>query len=157
MSRSSDNESEEADLIILNLDDEQKQQSTNGINSNTFETKTRIIIALSLFSVQYALAGMFWNREVEAYEDLLDSYINQSRRQGLQMTILHSPLTILMFYLWRYLSAINVQDYLIFAILFDRTWEFIQKINKIGCLCLLITVFVTELHIDQIRSILHLF
>ncbi|CAF3069259.1 unnamed protein product [Rotaria socialis] len=157
MSRSSDNESEEADLIILNLDDEQKQQSTNGINSNTCETKARIIIALSILSVRYALAGMFWNREVQAYEDLLDSYINQSRRQDLQMTILHSPLTILMFYLWRYLSAISVQDYLIFAILFDRTWEFIQKTNKIGCLCLLITIFATELHIDQIRSILNLF
>ncbi|CAF0999343.1 unnamed protein product [Rotaria sordida] len=129
LSRSNDNENEEIDLIILNIDDEQKKiPSINDMNNNIFKTNGRIFIFLSLFTLRYALAAIFWDRDT------------------LQLTILHSPLTILIFYLWRYLSAISIQDYLIIAIFFDRTSEFIHKANMLGWISLLITIFLTELH-----------
>ncbi|CAF1005223.1 unnamed protein product [Rotaria sordida] len=71
-------------------------------------------------SLSTRLTAIFWDRDVQAYEDLLDSYKDKIHQQTLQLTILHSPLAILIFYLWRYLSAISIQDYLIIAIFFDR-------------------------------------
>ncbi|UJR15844.1 hypothetical protein I4U23_002770 [Adineta vaga] len=140
--------SEESELMILNLEDEQKET-----NCNLLETKDKIIISLSLFALRYSLSAMFWDRSVRLYEDLLDSSTNKAQQQALQLTLLHSPLTILIFYLWRYLSAINTQDFLLFAIFFDRTWEFIQRTSLIGWISLLLTMFLTELHIDQARSL----
>ncbi|CAF4084157.1 unnamed protein product, partial [Rotaria sp. Silwood2] len=156
LSRSSDTENEEIDLIILNIDDEQKIPSINDINTNLLETKGRIFIYLGLFTIRYSLAAIFWDRNVQAYEDLLDSYKDKSQQQTLQLTILHSPLTILIFYLWRYLCALSIQDYLLIAIFFDRTWEFIQKTNMLGWISLLITIFFTELHVNQIRSLYYI-
>ncbi|CAF1559240.1 unnamed protein product [Adineta ricciae] len=109
--------SEESELMILNLEDEQKE--TNSIIS---ESKGKIVLVLSIFSLRYSLSALFWDRSVRFYEDLLDSYTNKPQQQALQLTLLHSPLTILIFYLWRYLSAISMQDFLLFAIFFDRTW-----------------------------------
>lgn len=80
-SRTSDNESEENDLVILNIDDEQKILPINFVNSNSFETKGKIITALILFTLRYALSGLFWDREVESYENLLDSNTNIVEKQ----------------------------------------------------------------------------
>ena len=49
--------------------------------NNLLETKKRIFISLSLFSLRYSLAGMFWDRNVHAYEDLLDSYTDKTKQQ----------------------------------------------------------------------------
>ncbi|CAF1300334.1 unnamed protein product [Adineta steineri] len=152
-SPSSDFGLEETELMILNLKDESKLSLTNDINNSIFETKEKIIISLSLFALRYSLSAMFWDRYVRQYEDLLDSYKNKSQQQALQLNFLHSPLTILIFYLWRYLSALNFQDCLLVAIFADGTWKFIQKTSMIGWITLLVTAFVTELHVDQIRSV----
>ncbi|CAF0793199.1 unnamed protein product [Rotaria sp. Silwood1] len=130
LSRSSDTENEETDVIILNMDDEPKIPSVNDINTNILETKGRIFISLSLFTLRYSLAAIFWDRDVQAYESLLDSYKDKSQQQALQLAILHSPLTILIFYLWRYLCALSIQDYLVIAIFFDRTWTIIEMENN---------------------------
>ncbi|CAF0867283.1 unnamed protein product [Rotaria sordida] len=153
----------ETDLIILNIDDDDieaqtyshihSSSKTTNMSSNLFETKQTIFITLVLFSLRYSLSAIFWNRNVHAYEDLLDSQVDLSQQKSLQLSILHSPLTILIFYLWRYLCALSIQDYLSFAIFIDRTWEFIQKTSTIYWCTLLLTIFLTELHINQIRSL----
>jgi len=110
-------------------------------------------MTLLFFSFRYLLAAIFWDRNVHAYEDLLDSKPDTLQQQALQLSTLHSPLSILIFYLWRYLCALSIQDYLLFAIFIDRTWEFIQKTTRISWCVLLLTIFLTELHINQIRSL----
>lgn len=80
-SAASDGGGEETDMMILNLEDEQPPSrshspaapTVNEINNNLVETKNAIFNTLLLFSVRYSLAGMFWDRHVQAYEDLLDS------------------------------------------------------------------------------------
>ncbi|CAF3069241.1 unnamed protein product [Rotaria socialis] len=128
--RSNDYESDDTDSVILNIGDEQNIQTSDVISSDIVETKRTIFITLILFSLRYALAGLFWDKHVIIYDQLLDSYTNQSRKLELQLTILHSRITILMLYLWRYLGPLSVQDYLVVAVFFDRTWEFIQKTNN---------------------------
>ncbi|CAF1029913.1 unnamed protein product [Rotaria sp. Silwood1] len=162
-SSASDGGGDETDLIILNIDDEQSyshihsSSKKHDTNSNLLETKQTIFITLALFSVRYALSAMFWDRNVHAYEDLLDSKVYLSQQKALQLSILHSPLTILIFYLWRYLCALSIQDYLLFAIFIDRTWEFIQNTSTIYWCTLLLTILLTELHINQIRSLFGIF
>ena len=113
---------EVTDRMILNLEEESQVSSSN---ANT-ETKRCILITLSSFALRYSLSGMFWDRNVRVYEELLDISMNKPQDDHpfliFQLTILHSPLTILILYFWRYLSAITLQDYLLFAIFFDRTW-----------------------------------
>ncbi|CAF1055572.1 unnamed protein product [Adineta ricciae] len=161
-SSASDGGSEETDMMILNLEDEQSSpriqpspppSTNNETTSQTLETKQTIFITLASFSLRYSLAAMFWDRDVHAYEDLLDSPAETPQQKALQLSILHSPLTILIFYLWRYLCALSIQDYLQFAIFIDRTWEFITKTKTIWWIWLISTVVLTELHIDQIRSL----
>jgi hypothetical protein len=65
---------EETDLMILNL-----EESNNDIN--ILETKEKIIISLSLFALRYSLSAIFWDRNVRAYEYLLDTYTNKPERQ----------------------------------------------------------------------------
>jgi hypothetical protein len=63
---------EEIELMITDdIEDEQKLP----------ETKERILISLSLFALRYSLAAMFWDRNVHAYEDLLDSYTDKTEQQ----------------------------------------------------------------------------
>jgi hypothetical protein len=75
-------------MMILNLEDEQTSSrshspatTVNEINNNLFETKQTIFITLVLFSLRYSLAGMFWDRHVHAYEDLLDSKADTPQQQ----------------------------------------------------------------------------
>ncbi|CAF2921563.1 unnamed protein product [Rotaria sp. Silwood2] len=138
-SSASDGVSDEIDLIILNIDDGQSFSNIhsslskkNDTNSNTLETKQTIFITLALFALRYSLSAMFWDRNVHAYEDLLDSPVHLLKQKALQSSILHSPLTILIFYLWRYLCALSIQDYLLFAIFIDRTWVQPPAINING-------------------------
>ncbi|CAF5211559.1 unnamed protein product, partial [Rotaria magnacalcarata] len=93
------------------------------------------------------------DRYVRLYEELLDSQTNTLQQKALQLSILHSPLTIVIFYLWRYLCALSLQDYLLFAIFIDRTWEFILKTSTIGWFALMLTAFLTELHVNQVQSV----
>jgi hypothetical protein len=74
----SDNGCDETDLMVLNVDDEsvtrlQLSSSNNEISHSQLESKDRIFMTLVLFSLRYSLAAMFWDRNVHAYEDLLDS------------------------------------------------------------------------------------
>jgi hypothetical protein len=66
---------EEMDLMVVNLDDEPKVASNNEI----IESKGRIFIALSLFSLRYLLSAVFWDRGVRGYEGLLDSYTENAQ------------------------------------------------------------------------------
>jgi hypothetical protein len=65
----------------INLEDNQSSSTINEINNNLFETKERIILTLVLFSVRYSLSAIFWDRNVHAYEDLLDSKSNTLQKQ----------------------------------------------------------------------------
>lgn len=148
-SRTSPASDEEKDLMMLNLDDDVKIPMTNEI----VESKQRIWMAFVFFSLRYGLSAMFWDRTVRGYEELLDSYQNRKQTQILQLNVLHSPLTIIIFYLWRYISAITLQDFLLCSVFFDRTWDFIHKTRALGWIALLLSVALTELHLDQLRSI----
>lgn len=114
---------EETDRMIVHLEEESKVLSSS-------ETKRCILVTLGSFALRYSLSGMFWDRNVRVYEELLDTSMNKPQQSVgddhlfliFQLTILHSPLMILILYFWRYLSAITLQDYLLFAIFFDRTW-----------------------------------
>ncbi len=75
--RVSPSSDEETDLMILNLEEEQKVPS----NNEPLESKQRIVIGLSLFALRYALAAMFWDRNVRAYEELLDVYTDKPVQQ----------------------------------------------------------------------------
>ena len=35
----------------------------------------------------------------------------------------------MIFYLWRYLCALSIQDYLLFAIFIDRTWVCLEVVS----------------------------
>src|SRR5205085_363793 len=65
---------EETDLMILNIEDK-------SINNDILETKERIFISLCLFALRYSLAAMFWDRDVRAYEELLDSYTDKTQQK----------------------------------------------------------------------------
>lgn len=77
-SSASDGGSEETDMMILNLEDDQTSSrmhspvSTHSDN-NLLETKRTIFLTLLFFSIRYSFAAMFWDRNVHAYENLLDS------------------------------------------------------------------------------------
>lgn len=83
-SSASDGGSEETDMTMLNLEDDQSSSrmhspttttttTTNNTDNNLLETKRTIFMTLLFFSIRYSLAAMFWDRDVHAYEDLLDS------------------------------------------------------------------------------------
>ncbi|CAF1511402.1 unnamed protein product [Rotaria magnacalcarata] len=158
-SSASDGGGEDSDLMILNLEDDQScshvssSPRKNDLSSNLLETKRTIFITLLVFSLRYAISAFFWDRYVRLYEELLDSQTNTLQQKALQLSILHSPLTIVIFYLWRYLCALSLQDYLLFAIFIDRTWEFILKTSTIGWFALMLTAFLTELHVNQVQSV----
>jgi hypothetical protein len=73
--------------MIINIDDDQSSSrihspsTTNEVHNHLLETKESIFITLVLFSLRYSLAGMFWDRFVHAYEDLLDSKADTSMQQ----------------------------------------------------------------------------
>ncbi len=67
---------EETDMMIFNLEDE----DTGSTNHEIIETKRGIFIALTLFALRYSLAGMFWDRSVRGYEELLDSYTDKAQQ-----------------------------------------------------------------------------
>lgn len=80
---------EETDSLILNLESDQSSPrlqspsvtKINEINNHLFETKGKIVLTLGLFAVRYALAASFWDRNVHAYEDLLDSKLDTLQKQ----------------------------------------------------------------------------
>jgi len=87
-SSTSDGGSEETELMILNIEDDQSSPgihspstTINEINNNLFETKKNIVLTLILFSVRYGLSAFFWDRNVHAYEDLLDSKVDTLQKQ----------------------------------------------------------------------------
>jgi len=84
-SSASDGGSEETDLMILNLEDDQSSphshSPTNETTNHFLETKETIFITLLFFSIRYSLAAIFWDRNVHAYEDLLDSRANTPQQQ----------------------------------------------------------------------------
>ena len=98
-SAASDGGSEETDLMILNLEDEQSSPRIhspvtipiNDTNNHLLETKEMIFITLALFSLRYSLAAIFWDRNVHAYEDLLDS---RAKTPQQQVRIIHVKLLI---------------------------------------------------------------
>lgn len=81
-SSASDEGSDETDLTVLNLEDDQasllihSQSKKIDTNSTLFETKLTIFVSLALFSLRYIFAAIFWDRNVHAYEDLLDSQVD---------------------------------------------------------------------------------
>ncbi|CAF3210291.1 unnamed protein product [Rotaria socialis] len=158
-SSASDGSREDNDLMILNLEDDQScshaasSPRKNDLSSNLLETKRTIFITLLVFSLRYSISAFFWDRYVRLYEQLLDSQTDTLQQKTLQLSILHSPLTIVIFYLWRYQCALSLQDYLLFSIFIDRTWEFILKTSTIGWFALMLTAFLTELHVNQVQSL----
>ncbi len=88
-SSTSDGGSEETELMILNVEDDQSSPgihspstTINEINNNNlFETKKKIVLTLILFSLRYGLSAIFWDRNVHAYEDLLDSKADTLQKQ----------------------------------------------------------------------------
>lgn len=139
VSRTSSFVNDDIDLLIVNVDQESPKSATVPETPHLFaDSKERILLFVGLFTLLYAMAAMFWDRNVRVYEALLDSPTKSNSQkqvklvseslllvddlQAFQLSVLHSSLTILIFYLWRYLSAISIQDYLLCAIFFDRTW-----------------------------------
>lgn len=143
---------DETDYMTVDNDDKQILLP-NSSTTNLIESKSKILSTLLSFSLRYSIAAFFWDRSVRTYEDLLDSSPKNQHVKVSQLSILHSPLTILIFYLWRYLCALSIQDYLLFAIFIDRTWEFLQKTSRFSWCILFFTIILTELHTNQIRSL----
>lgn len=80
-SRSNELDKDEEDSIMINLDDEKKSPCFNEINTNILETKQRIFAVFALFGLRYALAAVFWDKSVQAYENLLDSHQDTLQKQ----------------------------------------------------------------------------
>lgn len=80
-SNSLSNETDETDLLILNLEHDSSSTTNNELNNNLFETKRTIFLTLLLFSLRYILAAYFWDRYVHGYEDLLDTKLNTLQEQ----------------------------------------------------------------------------
>ncbi|CAF1181214.1 unnamed protein product [Didymodactylos carnosus] len=114
------------------------------------ESKETIFLTVLAFALRYSLSAIFWDRSLRWYEYLLDSPASTVTQQALQLSILHSPLTIVIMFLWRYLCALSIQDYLLLAIFINRTWEFLIKTNQIGWFAIILTIIFTELHINEV-------
>lgn len=85
-SSASDGGNEETDMMILNLEDDQTSSRIDSpigsqTDNNLLETKRTIFLTLLFFSVRYSLAAMFWDRNVHAYEDLLDSTVTTAQEK----------------------------------------------------------------------------
>lgn len=97
-----------------------------------FENDRKIRQSIVFFAVFYGLIAISWNRIVRVYDQLFDSNSSTNRQKQNQFIeiFLRTPLTISIFYLWRYISALSFQDYLLGAIFFDRIsvcFSFIEK------------------------------
>lgn len=91
-SPASEGGSDETDMMILNLEEESPSPraspslntppaTPSESNGCALETKQTVFVTLALFSLRYALAAMFWDRDVHAYEDLLDSRADTPQQQ----------------------------------------------------------------------------
>jgi len=139
-------------LPLLNTNSCNNYKLING--SNAYATNAVVVISIFALGIRLALSGLFWDRSVHAYEDLLDTLAQNSLHEQLQVNVLTSTITVLIMMAWRVMNALSLQDFLLFSIFVDKIWEFIVKSQYIGWFALSILVLLTELHVSEARAIL---
>lgn len=108
------------------------------------------------FGMQLLLAAAIWDKSVARLSAILQVPVKDSSLAALQVDLLHSTSTSVIFLLWRYSSAIALLQMVLFAIFIDKVWEFLTFILYIGWPVLIAVIFVTELHIRALREKMHM-
>ena len=73
-SRTSSVVNDDIDLLIVNVDHESLKPATAYETPHLCaESKERVLLFVGLFTLLYAMAAMFWDRNVRVYEALIDS------------------------------------------------------------------------------------
>ncbi|GAB1599891.1 ceramide phosphoethanolamine synthase-like [Argonauta hians] len=108
------------------------------------------------FGMQLLLAAGMWDKSVARLSAILQHPLKERTAVALQVDMLHSTSTAVIFWLWRYLSAMALLQMILFAIFIDKVWEFLSFIMYIGWPILIAVIFATELHIKSLREKMHM-
>ena len=67
---------DETEFMMWNQDDQPISSTITTTITSQIESKNKIFLSVFSFSLRYSMAAFFWDRNVHAYEDLLDAPSN---------------------------------------------------------------------------------
>ncbi|XP_025086300.1 ceramide phosphoethanolamine synthase-like [Pomacea canaliculata] len=108
------------------------------------------------YGITIAMGGKFWDSIVSDFKDVFQIPIADPALSALQYETCHSGTTVFLWYLWRLVEGQALLQYLLVAIFIDKVWEFINFVQYILFVAVLLLYLVSLLYVHHVRTMLHL-
>ncbi|KAL5012364.1 hypothetical protein ScPMuIL_010915 [Solemya velum] len=92
-----------------------------------------------------------WTFATKQYEEVFELTLLGEERQVLQMEMLRSNTTWLIFWLWRMLEGQTLLHVIAFVAYIDKVWEFINAVPVYGYTAFIALNLLTHAHIHMVR------
>lgn len=140
-----------SDLILIDGDSTSEKQNNNGHVS-----KFTAFFRTFSFGMQLLVAAALWDKSVERLSAILHVPLKDPAATAMQVELLHYTSTAIIFWIWRFCSAIAFLQMMLFSIFIDKIWEFLTFMLYVGWVFLFVAIFFTELHIRSLREKMHM-
>ncbi|CAL1532444.1 unnamed protein product [Lymnaea stagnalis] len=109
----------------------------------TFKT---ISLGLSL-----SVAGICWDRAVKDFTYVFQTDLANTSLSILQFQLSHNSTTMVIFFLWRFISGQTVLTYAQIAIYMDKVWEFLHYMPWVLLAMTIPLYIITEMYISHVK------
>ncbi|CAG5128320.1 unnamed protein product [Candidula unifasciata] len=122
-----------------------------GSKRETYSYRYLFLKVLS-YGIALAVAGICWDRAVKGFSEVFQVQIDDPSLSVLQFETSHSYFTLLLFFIWRFISGQTVLNYLLIAIYMDKIWEFLKCTQWVLLLITLPLYTVTVIYLQNIHN-----
>lgn len=138
------------DLMLMDGDSATEKQSNGHVSKFT------AFFRVFSFGMQLLVAAAMWDKSVERLSAILQVPLKDPTASAMQVELLHYTSTAIIFWMWRFCSAIAFLQMVLFSIFIDKIWEFLTFMLYVGWIVLFVAIFFTELHIRSLREKMHM-
>ncbi|XP_033743905.1 ceramide phosphoethanolamine synthase-like [Pecten maximus] len=128
---------------------------SNGFHNKA--TKNYIFLKCLIFGGVIVLATTTWDNMLQTYSDVLQIPMETSLQTEKQLEALHSGVTWLSMWLWRFCEAQTLLHFLQLAIVTDKIWEFLNFIQFAGFVALAILNLFSFIQVRRIRAMVGIY
>ena len=98
---------------------------------------------------QLIMSSILWNYNLFIYSDIFDAEVNQSH---VQEDALKSSTMWMVIYFWRLFNPHSIVQYVLIAILYNRTFEYFVSMQFLGYLPICFIALLSHIYAELIRS-----
>ncbi|EDO41207.1 predicted protein [Nematostella vectensis] len=116
-------------------------------------SRRTVMVKMFLVTLQIVLRSALWDYFLRNYHDLLERR-NPQIPQFMQEEVLDYRSTWLVMWFWKLSSADAALQFTLLAVLFDKLWMWVQLLNYIGWIQLVIVALISQMHLMEVREYL---